>query len=210
MLTDSSHTDLLIEEERPVSRKLVPVFAALLVTALLVAGYTYLRRRHSQQVAAAALQAQQEAAQKNQNANAPKGPAKAHILVDEALLKGGQTIIGGTVKNTSSEKLSGLSVDLVLRRRKDSAVEQTSVKIEPADLEPTQEGHYSLKLPAQDYSAVRLVSLRSGDSNLLAYTSSPGQKRPPERFEPKTVIVPRSGSRGGEFLNTPNNPARVP
>ena len=209
MLTDSSHTDLLIEEKQPASRKLAAILAAVLVTAVLVAGYAYLRRRHSQQVAAQALQAQQERAVQNPTA-APKGPAKAHILVDEALLKGGQTIIGGTVKNTSNEKLSGLAVELVLRRRKDASVEQTSVPIEPADLEPNQEGRYSLKLPAQDYSAVRLVSLRSGDSNLLAYTSSPGQKRPPERIEPKVVIVPRSGSRGGEFLNSPDNPARVP
>ena len=207
MLTDSSHTELLIEEKQPASRKLAAILAALLVTALLVAGYTYLRRRHSQQVAAQALQSQQENAQ--QNATAHRGPAKAHILVDDALLKGGQTIIGGTVKNTSNEKLSGLSVELVLRRRKDASVEQTSVPIDPAELEPAQEGRYSLKLPAQEYSAVRLVSLRSGDS-ILAYTSSPGQKRPPERIEPKVVIVPRSGSRGGEFLNTPDNPARVP
>ena len=209
MLTDSSHTDLLIEEKQPASRKLAAILAALLVTAVLVAGYAYLRRRHSQQVAAQALQAEQERAAQNPT-SAPKGPAKAHILVDDALLKGGQTIIGGTVKNTSNEKLSGLAVELVLRRRKDASVEQTSVSIEPVDLEPGQEGRYSLKLPAQDYSAVRLVSLRSGDSNLLAYTSSPGQKRPPERIEPKVVIVPRSGSRGGEFLNTPDNPARVP
>jgi hypothetical protein len=207
MLTDSSHTELLVEEKQPAIRKLAAILAALLVTAVLVAGYTYLRRRHSQQIAAQALQSQQEKAQ--QNATAPKGPAKAHILVDDALLKGGQTIIGGTVKNTSNEKLSGLSVELVLRRRKDASVEQTSVPIEPAELEPAQEGHYSLKLPAQEYSAVRLVSLRSGDSS-LPYTSSQGQKRPPERIEPKVVIVPRSGSRGGEFLNTPDNPARVP
>ena len=209
MLTDSSHTDLLIEEKQPASRKLAAILAALLVTAVLIAGYAYLRRRHSQQVAAQALQAQQERAAQNPTA-APKGPAKAHILVDDALLKGGQTIIGGTVKNTSNEKLSGLAVELVLSRRKDASVEQTSVPIEPADLEAGQEGRYSLQLPAQDYSAVRLVSLRSGDSNLLAYTSSPGQKRPPERIEPKVVIVPRSGSRGGEFLNSPDNPARVP
>ena len=207
MLTDSSHTELLIEEKQPVSRKLAAILAALLVTALLVAGYAYLRKRHSQQVAAQALQIQQENAQ---NATAPKGPAKAHILVDEALLKGGQTIIGGTVKNTSNEALSGLSVELVLRRRKDASVEQTSVPVEPAELEPAQEGRYLLKLPAQEYSAVRLVSLRSGDSNLLAYTSSPGQKRPPERFEPKVVVVPRPASRGGDFLNSPDNPARVP
>lgn len=209
MLSDSSHTDLLIEEKQPASRKLAAILAALLVTAMLVAGYAYLRRRHGQQVAAQALQAQQERAAQNATA-APKGPAKAHILVDEALLKGGQTIIGGTVKNTSNEKLSGLAVELVLRRRKDASVEPTSVPIEPADLEAGQEGRYSLQLPAQDYSAVRLVSLRSGDSNLLAYTSSLGQKRPPERIEPKVVIVPRPGSRSGEFLNTPDNPARVP
>ena len=40
-------------------------------------------------------------------------------MVDDALLQGGKTIIGGTVKNTSGEKLEGLAVELELKRRKD-------------------------------------------------------------------------------------------
>ncbi len=205
MVSESSHTELLIEERRPASRKLVALLAAVVVTALLVAGYMYLRRRHAQQMSAAAAAQTQAPAQ-----NIPKGPAKAHILVDEALLKAGQTIIGGSVRNVCNEKLSGLSVGLELRRRKDASIEQVFAAIEPSELEPAQEGRYMLKLPAQEYSSVRLVSLRSGESTLLAFSSAQGQKRPPEKLEPKVVTVPRPASKGAEFLNSPDNPARVP
>ncbi|MGI8897926.1 MAG: hypothetical protein ACR2IB_05975 [Pyrinomonadaceae bacterium] len=205
MLRDSTHTELFIEEKRSIGRKLVAVVCALTVTAIVFAGYTYLRKRSAQQRLAAL------ATQAPPTSDIPKGPAKGHILVDEALLKGGQTIIGGTVKNISPEKLSGLTVALELRRRKDGSLEQTSAAVEPRDLEPDQEGRYSLKLPAQQYISVRLVGLKGGaDPTLLAYTTASGQKRPPERLEPKVVIVPRSGSRGGEFLNSPDKPARVP
>lgn len=205
MLTDSTHTELLIEEKRSTGRKLVAVVCALTVTAIVFAGYTYLRKRSAQQRLAAT------AAQAPPTSDIPKGPAKAHILVDEALLKGGQTIIGGTVKNISAEKLSGLTVALELRRRKDGSLEQTSAAVEPRDLEPDQEGRYFLKLPAQQYISVRLMGLKGGaDSVLLAYTTASGQKRPPQRIEPKVVTVPRSGSQRGGFLNSPDNPARVP
>ncbi|MBA3257217.1 MAG: hypothetical protein H0T64_11285 [Pyrinomonadaceae bacterium] len=205
MLTDSTHTELFIEEKRSTGRKLVAVVCALTVTAIVFAGYTYLRKRSAQQRLAAI------AAQAPPTSDIPKGPAKAHILVDDALLRGGQTIIGGTVRNISAEKLSGLTVALELRRRKDGSLEQTSATVEPHDLEPDQEGRYVLKLPAQQYISVRLVGLKGeADSAQLAYTTASGQKRPPERIEPKVVTVPRSGSRGGEFLNSPENPARVP
>ena len=204
MLTDSTHTELLIEEKTSTGRKLVAIVCAVAVTAILFAGYTYLRMRSAQErLAAIAAQAPPS--------DVPKGPAKAHILVDDALLKGGQTIIGGTVKNISAEKLSGLTVALELRRRKDGSLEQTSAEVEPRDLEPDQEGRYVLKLPAQQYISVRLTGLKGGaDSVLLAYTTASGQKRPPERLEPKVVTVPRPAGRGGEFLNSPDNPARVP
>jgi hypothetical protein len=45
-------------------------------------------------------------------------------------------------------------------------------------------------------------------SNLIAYSSAQGKKRPFERFEPRTVVVKRSG-RPGEFINTPDNPGRI-
>jgi hypothetical protein len=205
MLTDSTHTELLIEEKKSTGVKLLAVLCALLVTAIVFAGYTYLRKRSAQQRLAAI------AAQAPPASVIPKGPAKAHIMVDEALLKGGQTIIGGAVRNISAEKLTGLTVALELRRRKDGSLEQTSVTVEPRDLELDQEGRYELKLPAQQYISVRLVGLKGGaESAPLAYTTASGQKRLPERLEPKVVIVPRSGAKGGEFLNSPDNPARVP
>jgi hypothetical protein len=205
MLTDSTHTELLIEEKRSTGRKLVAVVCALAVTAIVFAGYTYLRKRSVQQRLAVTVP------HAPTTSDAPKGPAKAHILVDEALLKGGQTTIGGTVKNISTEKLDRLTVVLELRRRKDGTLEQISTAVNPHDLEPDHEGRYSLKLPAQQYISARLVGLKSGaDAAPLAYTTASGQKRPLERIEPKVVIVPRAGSRGGEFLNSPENPARVP
>lgn len=205
MLTDSSHTELLIEENNSKGRMLIAVVCALAVTAIFVAGYTYLRKHSAQQRLAA-----EAAAVKPETSDVPTGPAKAHILVDEALLKGGQTVIGGTVKNISKEKLSALTVLLELRRRKDGSLEQLSTSLQPTDLEPDQEGRYSLKLPAQQYNSVRLVGLKEGpDSSLLAYTTGLGQKRPPERIQPKVITVPRTGQ-AGEFLNSPDNPARVP
>lgn len=205
MFNDSTHTELLIEEKRSTGDRIFAALCAVLITAIIFAGYTYLRRRHAQQRLATAVQPLQT------SQNIPKGPAKAHILVDDALLKGGQTIIGGTVRNISSEKLSILTVGLELRRRKDGSLEQTAVPVEPNELEPTQEGRYVLKLPAQHYISVRLVTLKGGtDSALLAYTTSSGQKRPLEKTEPKVVTVPRPGARTGEFLNSPDKPARVP
>ena len=205
MLTDSTHTELLIEEKRSTGRTLVAVVCALSVTAIFFAGYTYLRKRTAEQRLAAT------AAPAPPTSDAPKGPAKAHILVDEALLKGGQTIIAGTVRNISTERLSGLTVVLEVRRRKDGSLEQIPVIVEPNDLEPDQEGRYSLKRPAQQYISARLVVLKAGENAApIAYTTASGQRRPPERLEPKIVTIPRSGSRGGEFLNSPENPARVP
>jgi len=151
MLTDPTHTELLIEEKRSTGRMVVAALCALLVTAIVFAGYTYLRKRTAQQRLSAT------AAQAPASTDTPRGPAKAHILVDEALLKGGQTIIGGTVRNISPDKLTGLTVALELRRRKDGTLEQTSVTVEPQQLEPAQEGRYSLKLPAKEYNSVRLA-----------------------------------------------------
>jgi hypothetical protein len=46
-------------------------------------------------------------------------------------------------------------------------------------------------------------------SALIAYSSSQGKKRTPERLEPRTIVVKRSG-KPGEFINSPDNPGRVP
>ena len=204
MLTDSADSELLHEERTSFGRKLIAALLALVFTAAVLAGYLYFRNRHLKQNLAATQP-------KPALTNVPKGPAKAHVLMDEALLKGGQTIIGGTVKNISQESLSGLAVELELKRRTGGTSERMTVPLTPAQLEPNQEGSYSLKLPAQHFSAVRLVSLM-GEPNAtqLAFTTGVGQKRPLERIEPKVVVVPRPPSKGGEFLNSPDNPARIP
>jgi hypothetical protein len=202
MLTDSIDSELLQEEKNSFRRKLIAGFLALVFTGGVFAGYLYFRNRHVRQKLAESQATL---------GTVPRGPAKAHILIDQALLKGGQTIIGGTVKNISQETLSDLAVDLDLKRRNNGTLERMRVSLNPAHLEPNQEGSYSLKVPAQQFSSVRLVSLTGApEATQLVFTTGPGQKRPLERLEPKVVVVPRPPSRGGEFLNSPDNPARVP
>lgn len=205
MLIESTHSNLIPLERRPFLLWLIAAVCAVVMTGLVFWGYAYLRERHSQQMRPGSRTVRQAAL------NSEKRLPKAHILVDDALLKGGQTIIGGTVKNISTERLAALSVELELRRRKDGVAEHLPAMVNPSELAPQQEGRYSIKLPSQQYLSVRLAGLKGEpDSALLPFTASPGQKRPLERLEPKVVTIPRSVSRGGEFLNSPDKPARVP
>ena len=182
--------------------KLLAALCALLITGALLAGYAYIRKRHAQQNLAAAGPPAADAA--------PKGPPKAQIIVDEPLLKGSETIIGGRVKNLSGETLTGLSVRLELRKRKDGTPVESLVAIEPSTLEANAEGAYAAKFPAHEYSSVRLLGL-VGDPNSspLVYLSAQGKQRPAERIEAKTIVVTKPSQRG-DFLNSPDNPARVP
>jgi hypothetical protein len=131
-------------------------------------------------------------------------------MIDEPTLEKGTTVIGGSVKNISDRELTGLSVALELRKRKDGTTEATLVPVAPAQLQPQQEGQYSLRVPAQNYASIRFVGMKADpQSTLIAYSSSAGKKRAPEKLEPRTVIV-RPAGRKGEFINTPDNPVRVP
>lgn len=181
------------------------ILAAVVFTALVFAGYSLLRRRHQQRV----IESQTARVPRSTE---PTGPAKVQILVDEALLKGDQTLLGGTVKNISDETLKDLAVNLELIRRKDNGTDKITAPIEPTELGPKQDGRYSLQLHAADYLSVRLVGLTSGKSSeLMAYVAGPGQKRPPEKIPPgKTIIVARPSSSKGGFLNTPDTPGKVP
>ena len=203
-LLDSSTSDPSAESQ---SRSLVllGVLAALVVTGLVFAGYAVLRKQHQQKTIA------EELARTPRVAEA-KGPAKAQILVDDALIKGDQTLLGGSVKNISAENLDNLAVNLELTRRKDGGTEKVAVQLEPTQLAPQQEGRYSLQVRSVDYITVKLAGLKSGaSSNLLAYVAAPGQKRPLEKLESKTIIINRPGNaKGGGFLNTPDKPGRVP
>ncbi len=196
-----SQDHLFEEPKRSAATMLVAGISALLITGLVFAGYTLLRKRHAD--TGQALTAANQPAEVK--------PAKALVIVDEALLKNGQTTLGGAVKNTSKDTLENLAVELELRRRKDGGMETQLVPLTPATLEPQQEGRYVLQLRAQDYSSAHLSGLKSGAAQTeLAFTTAAGQKRPLERLETKTIIVNKPQSKGGEFLNSPDNPARVP
>jgi hypothetical protein len=199
-MIESHENELFVEPKSSAGPKLLGGLAALLITALVFAGYALLRKRH-----AGSLVSSQQAT------TATSKPPQALIIIDEALLQGGKTTIGGVVRNTSSEKLDGLAVELELRRRKDAGIETRSLPLAPANLDSQQEGRYLLEVKAQDYSSARLVGLKAGPNSLpLPYATAQGQKRPLERLEGKTIIVGRPSGKGGEFLNSPESPARVP
>ena len=203
MINDPFHPEEAIAREKESTRrKLFGLVCAVALTAVLLAGYAFLRRLHAKQVIANSTSIPEPA-------TGPTGPPLAHILIDQPMLDKGITTIGGVVRNTSQEQLTGLAIDMELHRKNGEA-EQKLVPVEPGVLRPQEEGAYSLELPAAEYSSVKLVGLR-GDpqAKLIAFTNSPGRQRPPERLPTKTIIVKRPG-RPGEFINTPDNPTRVP
>src|SRR5215216_675821 len=200
MINDPFHPEEAIARERDSSkRKLLAAVCAIGISAILLVGYGYIRKYHAEKVLA-----------NTPPPVAEKSPPLAHVIVDEPTLEKGMTTIGGVVKNISKQELSGLSVVIELRRRKDSGIEETLLPVTPAQLQPEQEGSYSLKVSAQDFASIRLAGLKADpQSSLIAYSSSQGKKRTPERLEPKTIVVKRAG-KPGEFINTPDNPGRVP
>jgi hypothetical protein len=145
----------------------------------------------------------------------PKPEPQAHVFVDEAKLAKPYAIIGGSVQNVGKEKLGKLSVAVELRRRADSSVETREIQVEPADLEPGQQGKFSLKVLSEEWSGSRVVGLKSGErAGEIAFRSLPGAKRPPERTKNEVVVVgtptkKRSGS-SNDFINTPDTPYSVP
>ncbi|MFN2530150.1 MAG: hypothetical protein ABR555_02515 [Pyrinomonadaceae bacterium] len=205
MINDPLHGEERLEEQKESARrKMLGVVCAVAITAALFAGYAYMRKRHAQQTLA---NARTPAATID---SMPKGPPMANVAMDDPLLEKGMTVIGGTVTNISQQDLKSLTLSVELRRRKDGGIEETSIPVEPANLKPQQHAVYSLRVPAQNYGSIRLVGLTVNPSaTLIAYSSSPGKKRPPERLQPNVVIT-KPGSRGGEFINTPDNPVRVP
>ncbi|HEX8473673.1 MAG TPA: hypothetical protein VF666_06540 [Pyrinomonadaceae bacterium] len=140
----------------------------------------------------------------------------ARIYEDEAMLKGSQAVIGGTVENVASERLEKLSLELELKRRKDQSTEIRSLEIKPQTLAPGERGRYSLALPSNVWSGSRIVRLRSATrAEDIAYKSEVGARRPPERLpESTTVVLPQTQrprrSTGEEFINTPDNPEKIP
>jgi hypothetical protein len=145
----------------------------------------------------------------------PKPSPEAHVFVDEAMLARPYAIIGGSVQNVGQVKLEKLSVEIELRRRDDAGFETREIKIEPGDLEPGQQGKYSLKVLSEEWSGSRVVGLKSGArAEEVAFKSLPGAKRPPEKIKNDVVIVNTPGGKkktgNDDFINTPDNPYSVP
>lgn len=205
MINDPFHPEQAIARERDSSkRKLLAAVCAVGLTAILLAGYSYVRKYHAQR-----LLASNTPSPATTDAG-PKGPALAHVVIDEPSIAKGITTIGGVVRNVSKQELTGLSVVIELRRRKDGGLEEFVIPVTPAELQPDQEASYAVKLPAQDFASIRLAGVKADpQSSLIAYSSSQGKKRPPERLEPKTIVIRRAG-KPGDFINTPDNPGRVP
>jgi hypothetical protein len=192
----------LTQQNDSTRRKLLAVVCAVVITAVLFAGYAAVRKYHERQVRANTPPPVPTPT--------PKGPALAHVLIDEPTLEKNMTTVGGVVKNISNQQLSGLTVTLEFRRRKDGKPEQRILRITPAELQPQEEGSYAAKFSIEDFASVRLASLQAGpEFTSIVYRSSQGKKRPPERLQPQVVVVKRGG-KPGEFLNTPDNPGRVP
>ncbi|HLL15702.1 MAG TPA: hypothetical protein VK388_11600 [Pyrinomonadaceae bacterium] len=182
------------------------IACALAVAAALLVGYRHLRARQLALVRVA-----------QQTEQAPKivAPPEAQIFEDEARLKGSQALITGTIRNISDKRLEALSLEMELKRRGNSqAVERRNIKVEPADIAPGEEGRYTLSLASSEWSGARVLSLNSGRrTEAIAFKSAVGARRPPERLpegNPKVVIVPRPRPKGEEFINTPDNPTRIP
>ncbi len=187
---------------------IISILCALALTAALLIGYMSLRRRHAERNAAS-QQAQTPAA-------TPSAPAEVLVYEDDAMLKGSNAVIGGTVQNISQGTLTGLTVELELKRRKDGSIELRSLPVEPKELAPNQQGRYSLSVLSRDFSIARLAHVKSEAraGEMIAFRTAPGAQRPPERTPQttKTIIVNRPAPKGSgeEFINSPDKPATIP
>lgn len=213
MITPGSISDEFAETDETTAKrgrssliKIISILMAVAVTAALLIGFLVWRKRHEESVGVAPQQAQSKPAR-------VVLPAKVQVYMDEAVRKGPQALISGTVHNISGENLSNLYVEMELSHRKDAGTEVRSMEVEPKELAPDQKGRYQLTLTG-DYRSIKLLRIKSGpDSNEIGFKTAPGTPRPVERPpEPKTIIVtrPSSPKQGEEFINTPDDPARIP
>jgi hypothetical protein len=185
--------------------KIISILTALAITAALLIGFLVWRKRHEERVAVEP--------QAKSNPARPALPLKVQVYLDDPVRKGPQATISGTIHNISGEALSNLSVEVELTRRKDASAEVRSLDVQPKELAANQKGRYSLTLTG-DYRSVKLLHIKSGaESSEIGFKTAPGEARPVERTpEGKTIIVDRPSSprQGEEFINTPDNPAKIP
>lgn len=202
ILNDLESQPIPIEEEekRHSRRLIIGILCALILTGTVLGGYLYLRRRHERQVAA------------DLAVEDKKKAPKVEVFVDDATVNGKTSLLGGTIHNISGEPLHHIAVELQLRRRAGSGIETRTVLPETTELAPDGKTRYRLELPSQDYISVTFLGVVGGDARAkIPFKVLPGEPRPPlDAPASKTVIVNRPAPKGDEFINTPNNPGRVP
>jgi hypothetical protein len=101
-----------------------------------------------------------------------------------------------------------------LTHRKDGSREQRSLQVAPSELAPDQKGRYTLTLSG-DYRSLKLLSIRTGTrGEEVGFKTAPGTPRPHEAAPEttRTVIItrPSQPKKGEDFINTPDNPDRIP
>jgi hypothetical protein len=189
---------------------IISILAAVAVTAALLLGYLIWRKRHAEQQQQVITHHAPKA-----DGTRPQLPVKVRVLLDEPIRKGPEVIIGGTVQNRSGENLSEVAVEFELTHKRDDSTETRVLGVEPKALGPGQEGKYSLTL-AGDYSRMKLLRVVTGaEPREVGFSTAPGAKRPFEspRQTTKTIVVNppgKSTKEGEEFINTPDNPSRIP
>jgi hypothetical protein len=183
--------------------KVGAVACAMAVTGALLGGYFVLHQHHIRQAQAARLAAE----------NAKKVvPAEAQVFENEARLQGDNALIGGVVRNISNARLDDLIIEIQLIPRAGENLKVQQVRLEPASLNPGQEGRYSLSIPSHQWSATRLVRVLSTARNAeIAFKSQVGERRPLEQPAQgaKVVVVTKPKGKDGGFLNTPDNPIPI-
>lgn len=186
------------EEKRHTRRLLVGILCALLLTGIVGGGFLLLLKRHERQVAAAV--------------EVEKKTPKVEVFVDDTIIDGKKATLGGTLHNISKETLRGIAVELQLRRRTGGGVETRAVVPELTELAPDGKTRYSLEVQVQDYISSTFLRVLSGENRAaVPFKALPGAARPPmETPASKTTIVNRPAPKGEEFINSPNNPGRVP
>lgn len=171
------------------------ICCALVASAALIGGYLYLQHRNQQRW------------NQRQAADPPPAPALALVLVDEARAQKDRAVISGTVINQSTATLEQLSVEVGLVPRAAGSIEVQSVPLVPADLAPGERGRFTLTVPARRWVVARPVRLRSGEGREIAFESNIGERRPPA---PPHLPSQPPRTDGGDFINTPDTPIRVP
>jgi hypothetical protein len=190
------------EERRHIRRLMAGILCALVLTGSVFGGYLFLRKRHERQVAAAAALEQTK-----------KTAPKVEVAVDDAMIEGKKTTLGGNIHNISGEQLHNVAVELQLRKRAGAGIETRVVTPDSTELAPDGNTRYRLEVAVQDYSSATFAKVLAGETRTaIAFKAFPGAARPAmDTPASKTIVVGRPAPKGGEeFLNSEKNPGKVP